>query len=98
MYVLKDFALGEMVDMGVVAGVLDKSGAWYTFNGERIAQGREKAKQYFEQNAASAETLEKAIREKLLNDPAALLGAPDLEGVVAPETPESNVEPQFIEK
>lgn len=42
--------LGELVDLGVEKGVLDKSGAWFSYNGTRIGQGRENAKEYFKNN------------------------------------------------
>jgi recombination protein RecA len=44
--------------------MLEKSGAWYAYNGEKIAQGREKAKLYFEANPAAAAALEKSVRDK----------------------------------
>ncbi len=59
---------GELVDLAVTAKVLEKSGAWYAYNGEKIAQGRERAKQYFEANPQIAATVEQAVREKLLTD------------------------------
>ena len=43
-------ALGELIDLGVKLGVVDKAGAWYAFNGERIGQGRENSRQYLEEN------------------------------------------------
>jgi recombination protein RecA len=55
-----------MVDLGTHAKVLEKAGAWYSFKGEKIAQGREKAKLYFQQNQSAREQLEKELREKLL--------------------------------
>lgn len=53
---------GEILDMGVDAGIIDKSGAWYSYGDERIGQGRENAKQFLKENT---DTLE-AIRERLL--------------------------------
>lgn len=57
--------LGEVVDLGVSYGFLNKSGAWYSIAGEstNFAQGRDNAVQYFEQNPAAAEELETKIRE-----------------------------------
>jgi recombination protein RecA len=52
------------VDIAAGCKLLEKSGAWYAYNGEKIAQGREKAKQYFEQNPQAAAALEKSVREK----------------------------------
>lgn len=53
---------GELVDLGVPLGLLNKSGAWYEYNGEKIAQGREAAKQYLSDNPKVAKELETAIR------------------------------------
>jgi recombination protein RecA len=56
---------GELVDLGVEKGVVEKSGAWYSFRGERIGQGRDNAKEYFRNNKALAAEVEKEIKEKL---------------------------------
>jgi recombination protein RecA len=53
---------GELLDLGVKAGVVEKSGAWFSYNGERIGQGRENAKQYLEANKDAAAAIETAIR------------------------------------
>lgn len=55
--------MGEIVDLGVHTGLIEKSGAWYQYNGEKIGQGREAAKQYLIDNPASAKVLEKEIRK-----------------------------------
>jgi recombination protein RecA len=54
---------GELVDLGVTAGVVEKSGSWFSYNGERIGQGRENAKTFLKQNPDMAATIEAAIRE-----------------------------------
>ena len=54
--------VGELVDLGVTAGVVDKSGSWYSYNGDRIGQGRENAKTFLKQNADVANAIEAAIR------------------------------------
>lgn len=54
----------DLVDLGVKYNVLDKSGAWFTFEGERVGQGRDNAKKYFDENPKSAQKLEKLIMEK----------------------------------
>lgn len=54
---------GEIIDLGVAAGVVEKSGAWYSAEGERIGQGRENAKQYLRDNPEMMATLERKIRE-----------------------------------
>lgn len=57
---------GCILDMGVELGLIEKSGSWFSLNGEKIAQGREKARDYFESNPAVAAEVEKAIRDKLV--------------------------------
>ena len=54
---------GELIDLGVAAGVVEKSGAWFSYNGQRIGQGRENAKQFFKENPQIASEVEKAIRQ-----------------------------------
>jgi recombination protein RecA len=56
--------VGELVDLGAKAGVVEKSGAWYAYKGEKIGQGRENAKTYLEQNPKVAAEIEKIIREQ----------------------------------
>jgi recombination protein RecA len=54
---------GELIDLGVAAGVVEKSGAWFSHDGQRIGQGRENAKAYLKENPAVAEAIERAIRQ-----------------------------------
>jgi recombination protein RecA len=54
---------GELIDLGVAAGVVEKSGAWFSYNSQRIGQGRENAKAFLKENAAVAAEIEKAIRQ-----------------------------------
>jgi recombination protein RecA len=54
---------GELIDLGVKAGIIEKSGAWISYDGTRIGQGRENAKQYLKDNPQMAATVEKAIRQ-----------------------------------
>ncbi|HET7448273.1 MAG TPA: recombinase RecA [Methyloceanibacter sp.] len=54
---------GELVDLGVKAGIVEKSGAWFSFDSERIGQGRENAKAYLKQHPETAERIERAIRQ-----------------------------------
>jgi recombination protein RecA len=54
---------GELVDLGVKAGVVEKSGAWFSFDSQRLGQGRENAKLFLKQNPDAAEKIEQAIRE-----------------------------------
>ncbi|HMR37509.1 MAG TPA: DNA recombination/repair protein RecA, partial [Paracoccus sp. (in: a-proteobacteria)] len=53
---------GELIDLGVKAGVVEKSGAWYSYGDERIGQGRENAKQFLKDNPAMALEIEDKIR------------------------------------
>ncbi len=53
---------GELVDLGVKASIVEKSGAWFSFDSQRIGQGRENAKQFLAQNPEVAGQIEKAIR------------------------------------
>jgi recombination protein RecA len=53
---------GEVIDLGVEAGVIDKSGSWYSYNGERIGQGRENVKAFLTDNKDILETLTQTIR------------------------------------
>jgi recombination protein RecA len=56
---------GEIVDMGVIAKVVDKSGAWYAYNGEKIGQGKDNAREFLRENAALAHEIENKIRDSL---------------------------------
>jgi recombination protein RecA len=60
---------GEIVDTGVDYDIIGKSGAWYSYNGAKIAQGREAAKQFLADNPEMAHELELKIKEKLLGNP-----------------------------
>jgi len=55
--------MGEILDLGVQAEVVDKAGSWYSYNGTRIGQGRENAKQYLLDNEAEAKEIEHKVRE-----------------------------------
>jgi recombination protein RecA len=54
---------GELIDLGVKAGVVDKSGSWFSYDGQRIGQGRENAKAFLKSNAYVAGKIETAIRQ-----------------------------------
>ncbi len=54
--------VGELIDLGVKAGIVEKSGAWFSCDSQRIGQGRENAKQFMRDNPAMAESVEKRIR------------------------------------
>ena len=54
---------GELIDLGVAAGLVEKSGSWYSYDSQRIGQGRENAKTYLSENQSVADKLELAIRQ-----------------------------------
>jgi recombination protein RecA len=56
--------VGELIDLGVKAGVVEKSGAWYSCDSQRIGQGRENAKQFLRDHKDMADGIERRIREK----------------------------------
>ena len=58
---------GELIEMGVANDLVEKSGAWYSYGGERIGQGKENARQYLKDNPQAADELDKALRAKLLD-------------------------------
>jgi recombination protein RecA len=53
---------GELIDLGVKAGIVEKSGSWFSYDGSRIGQGREAAKTFLANNPDIAQSIEKAIR------------------------------------
>jgi len=57
---------GELIDLGVAHGLVDKAGAWYSYNGERIGQGKDNVRNYLKENVAMATDIEEKIRAKLL--------------------------------
>ena len=56
---------GEIIDMGVTAKILDKAGAWYAYNGEKIGQGRDNAREFLRENPALAFEIENKVRADL---------------------------------
>ena len=80
--------IGEIIDLGVQADIIDKSGAWYSYKDEKIGQGRENTKQFLKDNPSLLEEIETKIRsnsnsvEELMIDPPAI---PD-------DTPEKKIE------
>jgi recombination protein RecA len=55
--------MGELIDLGVKAGVVEKSGAWFSYDSQRIGQGRENAKQFLKQNPDVANRIEAQVRQ-----------------------------------
>ncbi|PQJ26324.1 recombinase RecA [Limnobacter sp. SAORIC-690] len=58
--------VGEIVDLGVKCELIDKSGAWYSYNGEKIGQGKQNACKFLQENPGIAQEIEGLIRERLL--------------------------------
>ncbi|MGE4452449.1 recombinase RecA [Castellaniella sp.] len=56
---------GEIIDLGVQAGLIDKSGAWYSYNGERIGQGKDNVRDYLKEHTDMAFEIENRVREHL---------------------------------
>ncbi len=57
---------GELIDLGVKHGFVDKSGSWYSYNGDRIGQGKDNVRNYLKEHPDTAAEIEAAIRDKLL--------------------------------
>ena len=56
---------GEIIDLGVLAGIVDKAGAWFSYNGDRIGQGKDNVREYLREHPAMAVEIENRVREKL---------------------------------
>jgi len=71
---------GELLDLGVKSGVIEKSGAWFSYDSQRLGQGRENARQFLKDNPEIANTIEASVRESsgLLSE--ALIAGPEGEG------------------
>ncbi len=63
------YHMGEVLDLGVQEGLVEKSGAWYSYNGQRIGQGKANAAQCLDENRAMADEIEKILRDRLLATP-----------------------------
>jgi len=63
------YHMGEVIDLGVKQGLVDKSGAWYAYKGDKIGQGKANSARFLEENPAIAEEIEMQIRAELLNLP-----------------------------
>ena len=77
---------GELIDMGVEHQIVDKSGAWYSYNGERIGQGRDNVRDFLRSNPDIASDIENVVRQKMGLDS---LGSSD---VSAPESAPAKVQ------
>jgi recombination protein RecA len=79
---------GELVDIASEQNIIEKLGAWYSYNGERIGQGRENARDLLKANPKLADEIELKVREKLAAKPVAL---PPEAAVEEPEAPPAQV-------
>ena len=79
----------DLLDLGVTHGLLEKSGAWYSYNGERIGQGRENARLFLRDNPDACQKLDRALREKLG------LPLPEQSGEAAQEEKPAKVKAEF---
>ncbi|MDR3523161.1 MAG: recombinase RecA [Acetobacteraceae bacterium] len=77
--------VGELVDLGVKAGVVEKSGAWFSCDSQRIGQGRENAKQFLRDHPAMADSIEKRVRDQAGVVANMMLAAPSDEDAEAAE-------------
>ena len=77
MYGTGIYRLGEVIDLGVQQGLVDKAGAWYSYKGDKIGQGKKNACEYLAQNAEIAEEIESALRQQLLSSEPAETQAKD---------------------
>ena len=55
---------GELIDLGIKAGVVEKSGSWFSYASQRVGQGRENAKQFLRDHPDIADTIEAKVREQ----------------------------------
>jgi len=76
--------VGELIDLGVKAGIVEKSGAWFSYNSQRLGQGRENAKQFLRDNSNIAQEIEASLRQN-----AGLIADKFLEGTDEDEETES---------
>ena len=60
--------IGDILDLAVKFGIINKSGAWYAYNGDKIGQGRENAKQFLKNNPDICEVVDHAVREKCFSE------------------------------
>jgi recombination protein RecA len=69
---------GELIDLGVKQGLVDKAGAWYSYNGDRIGQGKDNVRNFLKEHPEVAADIDQRLREKLLDTaPAAKEDLPD---------------------
>ncbi len=72
--------MGEVVDYGVKLGLIDKAGAWYSYQGNKIGQGKNNVMKFLQENPSIAQELEQKVRAELLATPVLSLSPGDAEG------------------
>jgi recombination protein RecA len=77
--------VGELIDLGVKANVVEKSGAWFSYDSQRIGQGRENAKQFLRDHPAMSDAIEKRIRDQSAVVAEALMVAPETDADAEPD-------------
>jgi recombination protein RecA len=77
--------VGELIDLGVKGGVVEKSGAWFSCDSQRIGQGRENAKQFIRDHPEMAASIEKRIRDAALDVTNAMMADPEPDDAEAAE-------------
>jgi recombination protein RecA len=82
--------MGELIDLGVAAGLVEKAGAWISYKGQRIGQGRENAKNFLRENPELADEIEAAIRQNagLVGDQMLDNSIADMDEAVEPNSPD----------
>jgi recombination protein RecA len=68
---------GELIDLGVKAGIVEKSGSWFSYDSQRIGQGRENARQFLKENPEIAQAIEQKIRTNAGVLSSNMMGAPE---------------------
>jgi recombination protein RecA len=63
------YRMGEVIDLGVKLGLIEKSGAWYAYKGDKIGQGKANASKFLEDNPKICEVIEGEVRRELLSSP-----------------------------
>jgi recombination protein RecA len=84
------YHMGEVIDWGVKLNLIDKSGAWYAYKGDKIGQGKANASRFLEENSAVAKEIEDQIRHQMMGVPLAAV-----ESEVADASPESDNAPDI---
>jgi recombination protein RecA len=79
------YHMGEVLDLGVQEGLVEKSGAWYSYSGQRIGQGKANAAQFLDENRVMADEIEKMLRDRLLASPVSAEDTPEDVAETPPE-------------